>query len=238
MSVPYQQLLHDVGLRMNSLIGGQVAPLEATYATAVLTAANFKSADFPFTSFRDAILMAESQFAHAAAVSHDEHGTGNHTWRSSMADVTAALANGAVIPSTGSGGNSIIGAYGEVIDGTDGVLMTRKPLEYVRRIKAETWRTYPLHFYRIIGRRIFHTRTTAIIGVCVYNRVTQLAAWNAGGNMLLPDTAEPGIAALAVSLMTRDNAYAAQAAIYHTYAGEALVLVSAGGVPSALPAAA
>lgn len=232
MSVTYQQLLHDVALRLSALVGTQVTTINAAYDTAVLTSVNFKSADWPFNSFRDAILMAEAQFADVAASVVDEAGIGNHTWRPSMAGVTAALADGAVIPSTDNTGNRIIGAYGEVTDGTDGLLLSKRPLELVRRIKAEPWRLYQLYYYALTGRRISHTRATAIINVCVYNRTTQLAAF-AAGNMLLPDTAEAGISALAISLMTKDGAFVEQAKQYHETAAAALQLVAAGSVPKA-----
>lgn len=239
MSVTYQQLLHDVGLRMSALAGTQLAGINASYDTGTLTSAQFKSVDWPFTSFRDAILMAEAQFAEVAAYCVDENGIGNHSWRANMAGVTTVLGSGAVIPATDSTGVKIIGAYGEVIDGTDSRPLTRQPLEDVRRIADEsTWRIYPIYGYNIVGRRLFHTRATAIIGVCVYNRTAQSTAFSANGAMLLPDTAEPGIAAMAISLMTRETAFAEQAANYHKYATEALLLTARGGVPSALPAAA
>lgn len=236
MSVPYQQILRNVGVRMSALTGTQLVGANTTYDTAPLTSAQFKSVDWPFNSFRDAILMAESQFAQAVASSVDSVGIGTHPWRSSIAGVTAALANGALVPATDSGGSPIIGAYGEVVDAADGLLLFKRPWEMVQRTKAETWRLYPLYYFCFVGRRIFHTRTNVTIGVCVYNRVTQLAAF-AAGNMLLPDAAEAGVTALAISLMTKDGAFAEQAAQYHTAAAEALALVTRGGVPNVQVAA-
>lgn len=231
MSVLYQQILHNTALRVSALVGTQVAAINTTYDTAVLTAANFKSADWPFNSFRDSILMAEEMMAEAAAEAVDAAGIGNHPWRASMAGATAALATDAVIPATDSGANRIIGAFGEVVDGTDGKQLTPKPMDLVRRLKAETWRVYPLYHYCIKGRRIAHTRATVVIGVCVYNRVTQLAAWNAPGSILLPDTAEPGMTALAVSLLTKDGAFADQAAQYKELASSVLANLRAGNTP-------
>lgn len=229
MAVSYSQLLHNVGLRMNALVGAQFGVLETTYATATLTSANFKSADWPFSSFRDAILMAVGQYAKAIA------SVANHPDRVALADVTASLADGGLIPATGSGGSTIIGVYGEVVDASDGHQLTEAPLEVIRRYKAETWRTYPLYNFKIIGRRIFHTRTNVIIGVCTYSRTAQLTAWNAAGNMPLPDNYEMGVTALAIALMTRNKAHETQAVAYATYAAADLANIAKGltSTPSA-----
>src|SRR5689334_9479247 len=107
MAVPYQQILHNVALRMSALVGTQVAQIAATYDTAVLTAANFKSADWPFNSFRDAILMAVEEFAWTIAE------VKNHTWRTSLADITTNLANKALLPSLSATNKPIIGVWGD-----------------------------------------------------------------------------------------------------------------------------
>lgn len=222
MSVSYQLLLHDVGLRMNALVGAQFAPLETTYATATLTSANFKSADFPFSSFRDTILMAVADYVRAIA------SVGNHPDRINFADTINTLANGAVIPAVGSGGAKVVGVYGSIYDSSSGLPLTEQPLEVVRRLVQETWRVYQLYYFKIDGRRLYHTRPNANIEVCVYDRSAQLIAWNAAGNMPLPDNYESGVVARAVSLMTRDNAYAAQAAIYRAYSDNDLEMVRSG----------
>lgn len=223
MAVPYQALLHSVMLRMNALKGSQAGPLETTYTTATLTSTNAKSADFPFSSFRDAILMAVGDFVGAIA------DTGNHPERSYFESSTAALASGAVLPITDAGGISkILGVYGTVTDSISGIPLTEQPLEVVRRTIQETWRVYPLYFYKIDGGRIFHTRTSVVIRVCVYQRGIELAVWNAGGNMPLADHHESGVVARAISLMTRDNAYADQAGVYRRYSEEALAAIRGG----------
>lgn len=222
MAVSWMQLLHNTALRMNALTGTTAALLETTYATGTLTAAEFKSADFPFSSFRDTILMAVAEYAEAIA------SVGNHPWRSNFAGVTSALADGVVVPATDSGGVKIIGVYGEVVDGTDGKPLSEQPLEAVRRFKAETWRVYPLYHYKFDGRRIFHTRSTVVIGVCIYDRGAQLTSWNAAGNMPLPDSLEMAASARAISLMVKDNAFEAQAKLYREYSNDQLQLIYKG----------
>lgn len=240
MTLSYDQLLHDVGLRMNALVGAQFSPLETTYAITGLAAANFKSADWPFSSFRDAILMAEEQIAWAIAA------TPSHPWRASLNAQSAALASAAALPKLDATNHPIIGVYGGVVD-TGGTPCVAQPIEVVKRLLQETWRTYPasgLFVYAMDGNRIYHTRAGVLINCCIYDRTTQAAAWGAAGNTVLPDVLEGLIAALAISLMTRDNAYAAQASIYAQYASVGLAAIAAGALglptiplPSQVPAA-
>lgn len=234
MAVTYQQLFHNVALRLSALVGTQTTPANTTYNQSTLLSIDLKSVDWPFASFQHAILMAEEQFADVAASCVDSSGVGNHPWRASMGGVTAPILNGGLIPSADSGANRIIGAYGEAVDSVDNSPLTKRPLDEVRRLASEVlgWRDYPMYFYNISGRRAFHTRTSIILGVCVYNRTTQAAAFAANSGMLLPDTAEPGITSLAVSLMTKDGAFYEQATVYHGYATEALAIVGKGGIPS------
>lgn len=224
MSVSYQTILHDVAIRMRALVGTQVLNIATTYDTGTLTSAHFKSADWPFNSFRDAILMAEAELAAAIAM------TGNHPWRAYYAGITNTLTNGAQLPSTDSLNAPIIGVWGTVYDANSTARpCTEQPLEVIRRINQETdWRRYPLYYFKIDGQLIFHTVPAGVkIDVCAYNRATRLAAWPAG-NISLPDVLEATLVARAISLMTKDNAFVEQAKIYRDYSDVAITAIRSG----------
>jgi hypothetical protein len=225
MSLTYQQLLHDVALRMNALVGAQFAALQTTYTTTPLTQANFKSADWPFDSFRDAIIMAEETVAQAIA------STPSHPWRAYLDSQSASLANGVALPSIDTSSNPIIGVYGGVVDTGDGKPCTRQPIEVVRRTVQETWRLYPLYIYATDGNRIYHSRPSVRLNVCKYNQTTQLTAFAANGNSVLPDAARSVIVAVAVSLMLKEKSNVDGAALYSTYAEAALREIRAGAIP-------
>lgn len=224
----YQQLLHSVALRMNALIGSQVASLQGTYTNVVLTSANFKSADWPFDSFRDAILMAEEEYANAIA------SCGNHPWRSVLSAFTATIASGNKVQNVSSSGLNVIGIYGTVQDADSFIVLTEQPLEVIRRCNQELWRKMELYYFKLDGTYLYHTRDAARVEVCVYSRSAQVTAYGANGSMLLPEPLEPAIVARAVSLMTRDNSYAGQAAIFRAYSDQALAQIAQGltSVPS------
>lgn len=238
MAVTYQQLLHDVAIRLNALVGGQVASITTTYDTAVLATGNFKSADWPFGSIRDAILMAEEDFAWAIA------DTANHPWRSSLGAVTGVLGDGSPLPMFASTGPRIIGVFGAVLDATDNAECLEGELDQimrVNRLKTAGLLTLEHYLYRIDGRRIRHTRDGVIIDVCVYDRNQGLGEFAINGNALLPDVLEGPIVARALSLLTKDGAFADQAAIYTKYADQALARIREGLTsvgPKAVPVSA
>jgi hypothetical protein len=234
MAVTYQQLLHSVALRANALVGSQAGTLETTYATTTLTNTNFKSADFPFTSFRDAILQAEQDFVSAVAF------TGQHPFRRSIRGVTANLAHNAVLPATSSTGKPIVGIFGSVYDASDSTPLVEMPIDViVRRVRnANTNYVCPVYYYKFDGEIIRHTRTNVVIECCIYLRSDQVTAYDAAGNMLLPDVCEPGITARALSFLFRDGAYIEQAAVWRQYSDEALTAIRAGSTnvaPRSIP---
>jgi hypothetical protein len=222
IDLSYQQVLHQVALRMNALLGSNVSEVTAAYDNP-LTAVNFKSVDWPFNSFRDTIFMAVADFSLAIANTED------HVWRAYIGALTADLANHATLPSLASNGKEIIGVPGDVFDSVDGIKLERRPLDEVRRIVQETWRTFPLYYYHIgDGLRIEHTRTNVKIECCFYSRADQFNAWNGAGNVPLPSVLEPGIVGRTISLMTKDGAFEDQAGIYRKYSDEALINIRAG----------
>lgn len=225
-SCTYQQILHSVALRANALVGSQVAALETTYSTAVLTSANFKSANWPFSSFRDAIIQAEEEFVLAIA------STGNHPWRTltGLASTTSPITHAASIPAVDASGRTIVGIRGAVFDSSDFTPCVEMPLDVItRRVRnANSHYVAPVYFYKIEDQRIYHTRTQVTIGVCFYDRALSVTAYNANAAMLLPDTLEPGIVARAVSLMFRDGLYDTQAQEYRKYSDDVLLAIKMG----------
>lgn len=223
IDLSYQTLLRQTALRMNALVGVTVAEIAATYDTATLTAANFKSADWPFNSFRDTLLMAVADFSLAIA------DTSGHVWRTYLADVTEDLSNHDQLPLVSANNREIIGVPGDVFDSTDETKLEERPLDVVRRINQQDWRTYPLYFFNIgNGLRIEHTRPAVKVECCSYSRAAQLVAWNTTGLVPLPSVLEPGIVSRAISLMVRDSSLVDQATLYRTYSEQALANIRAG----------
>ena len=123
----------------------------------------------------------------------------NHPWRSVLKDTTAALTNGAEIPQTSTNSKQIIGVYGAVRDGADSKFLTDvfTPSE-IRKINENpgTFRKIPVYAYAIVKPRIFHTRTTVIIDVCVLDEAAVATAIAADQVPLFPDAEGAYVTAL------------------------------------------
>lgn len=222
IDLKYQDLLHDVAVRLSALIGSSVINANLTYDSPILTSTSFKSIDWPFGSFRDSIIMAVADISWAIA------DTGGHPWRASMGSTTGPRAQGTTLPILAINNREIIGVWGTVFDATDNTILTEQPLEVIRRLNQETWRTYPLYYFKIDGGRIEHTREFVNIECCIYSQADQLSIWNSTGLVSLPGVLRPVIVARALSLMTKDGAWAEQARTYSDYADTALARIRAG----------
>lgn len=226
--VSYSQIIRGIALRAGLLRGGSLPSLETSYASNPITAFDFTDVDAgTFQSTKDAALLAEEDFAQTIA------NVGNHPWRKLLGSQTAAIATGAEVPATNSGGTQIIGIYGSIRNSSSGIVCTEQPLEVVRRIAAETWRTYPLYYYKIDGTRIYHTRTNVVIDVCGYSRTAQAVALEANGSMLLPDVLEGALVARGMCYLYRKD-LAADVGVYRQYADEVAQMIREGltSVPS------
>jgi hypothetical protein len=224
MPISYDQLIHDAAIRMNALVGSQVVALEATYVTSPLTAANFKSADWPFSAFKDAVLFAEETIINAIA------NNPNSPYRSKYDTVSPALVSGSALPQTNSSGNPIVGVPGVVTDSSDSKPLTRESLARVKAFIDDAWRLYPVYFYAIEGWNIFHTRSLVLVRVCTYNRSLSASAMASSTTSTcnIPDSLEPIAAALMVSMMAKDGAFTQQAEYYRNIADAGLAQIRGG----------
>jgi hypothetical protein len=220
--VTYQMILHDVALRMSALVGLNANILATTYDKNVLAPVDFKSADWPFNAFRDAILMAVADYSRAIA------DTRPHTWRADLAGVTADLANAAQLPSFSTAAKEIIGVWGDVVDSGDLTPLEERPLEEVRRVNLEDWRTLPVYIYHMADQQINHTRAVVKIRCCTYSQSDQMAAWITNGFIPLPGVLRPAIMARAISIMVRDSSLIDQAQVYRAYSDQAEMAIRAG----------
>lgn len=126
-----------------------------------------------------------------------------HPWRSILKDTTAALADGDEIPQTSTNDKQIIGLYGSVHDATDDMPLTEEfSLSELRRLvqNPNSWRKIGVYAYCIVKPRIFHTRTSVIIDVCVLDEAAVTAAIIADEVPLFPDAEGAYVSALVAKL--------------------------------------
>jgi len=223
MSVPYNTILRQVGLRINAIIGAVASTLETNYTVSPLTTSQFQSTIFPLTSIKDAIINSEEKLVQAIS------NTGGHPYRAFILSETAALSSGDVMPSTDASGVEIVGIYGSVLDGSDtSIVLTAAPTQEIRRrLNTSSYWKIPVYLYSFDGNGIIHTRTTVKVQVCVYSASTQRSAFTSG-NILLPDALEEAYVCGAVSELMRDDEFLSQAGSYSAYFANTLQSITSG----------
>lgn len=186
----YSGCVRQVALRSGMLRGKQVESLQTSYSTDPLTQAELAilkdAPNTPLYALLDYVLNAESGLVQAIA------STANHPFRASITEQTASLAYGDEIPSTSSGGSTVVSeVYGAVRDADTGEPLTENQLEQIRdRVQNpdDTW-LIQQYWYAIFDRRIYHTVDTAIVDVCVYGRPAMSASLST--SIALPDVLVP-----------------------------------------------
>lgn len=218
MSVTYNNVIRQAGLKVNAIVGATVATIETNYTTA-LSSANFQSVDFPFTFFKDICLLVEEKLSNRIAFNR------NHVWRAYLKGHTASIANLGEIPSVDSNGKPIIGVFGSVRDATSGIICQEKPIDVIRRrVRNANGRfKTEVYYFAYDGTRLTHTRANVQIDCCIFDRVDRQTAINTLSNpILLPDTLEEAYVNGMVSMLIRDDGFTNQASIHRTYFNDAL----------------
>lgn len=225
MSATWNDVLRQIAITTNALIGALPADLQATYSTVPLTAANFQSSIIPFTMMIDKMLNAQSGLVGAVAA------TANHPWRSFIADVTAALASGAEMPTTGTSGSEIVGVYGAVRGEDSEEIYTLSEVQDIRVRNQNPGGMFilPVYQYAFYDRRILHTGDEdVIVDVCVYER-PNADTLDLTTEILLPDVALPAYVAGGVMECCRDDEFLQQAGRFGEYFSVWISTIQKGG---------
>lgn len=225
-SVNYHEVLAQIALRVNAIVGTSTSTLNTNYTTRPLTTTQFQSTIFPFAAFLDALQVTEETVAHHIANNR------THPWRAYLISATGDIAHNGNLPSVDTGFKQIIGVWGNVYDGSDSVECTPKSPAYIaKRVKnSNTFFKVAVYHYCIDGDRILHTRTVVKIRVCIYDRATQRTAIAANTAMLLPDAVEGALVCGALAQLVRDDEFTGQASVYAAYFQEYLKQIDTGAV--------
>jgi hypothetical protein len=134
----------------------------------------------PASSIKEQILNVESELAHIIASDV------SHPYRTYIYGISAGLANLADTPTLDDAGDPFIGMFDSCVDGTTGQPLTVQPTGTLFDYENAFFDDVALYNYCIVGNTIQHTRTTAKLQGCVWNRTTQDTAYDASGNSPLP----------------------------------------------------
>jgi hypothetical protein len=224
MAVAYNKLIRQTALRINAVTGVTKAALETNYAVSPLTTTQVGTPDFPLKAIQDAVINSVGKLVRAYAFQS------SHPFRNFNLSQTSGIAKGAVIPSTNSAGKPIVGVYGAIRDASDGKALTEQPVQLINDIadNTDSFLVGAHYYYKIVGERLFHTRTSAVIDVCTFDRATEEAAVAANGNAPIPDALEDAAWCGAVGLLVRDEEFLNQAAMHTNYFMQVMAEITQG----------
>lgn len=200
MSILYQVIERQVSAALGTILGSDVAAVDANYTTAG-SSANRNNPDFPPSYVQDAILGALSDIVETIC------STPHHPERATFAAITAALANRATLPRVTSTSAPIIGTFGRCYDSSNNNELLPGAADMIRSFTRNPNSMYTglnIYWYAFDGNAILHTRTNVVLDCCTWTRPTYASA----SNIPVDDYHERGLVAGAVvHLAPREGAY-------------------------------
>lgn len=175
MSIAYSIIKAETALRSAQLAGTSSTSLETSYIAYTLD-----GAEIPESSFKTQIINIEVELSHIIASDI------SHPYRSYISGVSSALVNLASTPTEDDAANPFIGLFDTVVDGTTGQPLTAQPTETLLDYQDPFFDDTDLYNFAIMGNTIQHTRATAKMVGCVFNRDDRDNAYDADGTSPLP----------------------------------------------------
>lgn len=178
MAIAYNIIRREVALRSAQIEGTDQATLETAYAGA--WAGSLDGAEIPISSIKEQILNIESELAHIIASDV------SHPYRTYIFGQSSTLANLADTPTLDENSDPFIGMFDACVDGSTGQPLTVQPTQTLLDYQDAFFDNVELYNYCIVGNTIQHSRSTAILQGCVWNRTTQDTAYDDDGDSPLP----------------------------------------------------
>ena len=193
MATAWTIIFREVAKHANAFASGNAATVSASYLTSPLTTTQVEDPFFNLDFIKDKCIDAHGRLAAEIA------NVRTHPWRTFVGNsVTDALLNGDALPSTALNGKSIVGAWGQVMGGSEP--FSEAAPERVRSYLLNTSDYNHPYLYYIDGNRIYHTASSSVtINCCTYERADVVTAVAANGNISLPDVLVDAIVAGAVA---------------------------------------
>lgn len=212
-NLAYRQILRMASLKINGIVGTTKTNLESAYMTTPLTATQIGNTDFTISMLSDLLVAVVGRIVRSYAM------VPNHPFRTNNVSQTANIAHKGLIPSVNSASKPIVGVYGAIRNSTTGEVMTEAPVQIIRSIIDNTDSrlkgTYD--YYAQMGDRLEHTAANAVIDVCTFDTVTELAAIAANGAAPIPDALLDVASSGLVASLVIDDEFVSQSQLHAAY---------------------
>lgn len=229
MATKLTAIVREVAKRVNGIAGATASAMATNYAVDPPTTTEIDDPVFNLAYIEDVVIDVHGRLAlEIASVQDPVTGIGNHPWRPFFADVTASVAHGGNLPTTGTGGKTIIGAFGRCYNASDtDYVLTPASLERVSQYRFNVGGIYTagVSMYAINGTKVYATVSNVVFNVCVYERADLVTAMAANGNMTLPDVLADALVAGSVASILVEDEYANTAAYYKTFYDQAIAAI-------------
>lgn len=229
MATKLNVIVREVLKRVNGIAGATASAMATNYATDPLTTTQADDPVFNLAFIQDVVIDVHGRLAlEIASVQDPVTNIGNHPWRTFFADVTASVAHGGTLPTVGSGGKTIIGAFGRCYNAGDtDYVLTPASLERISAYRLNVGGIYSTspHLYSVMGSKVYATAANVVFDVCVYERADLVTAMAANGNISLPDVLADALVAGSVASIVVEDEYATTAAYYKSFYDQAIASI-------------
>jgi hypothetical protein len=196
----WDKIQRAVMLKANELNAADASTLASVYSVTTIgqTELNDRGIEFPFAAINDALLDVGGQIVGRIGENVSS------PYRSYFHDTTDSLTDGARMPEYSQAGHPVIGRIGSVRDSTTSEELEMVPRQVVKGADSITLKVSP-HLYSIDGSRIWHTRTSVVADVVVWESQVE-RYWlesSPRGICPFPDALHPTLVNGALSILFR-----------------------------------
>lgn len=194
MATSFSIVIREVAKHLNAYKSGSASTVQTDYTIATPTVTQVVDPFFSLDFIKDKIVDAHGRLSLEIA------NVRAHPWRTWINNsVTVSIASGAALPLVAANTESIVGAWGQVLNG--GTLMTEAALERVQQYLYDTSDFIAPNLYYIDGGYVYHTASNVTINCCTYERsaIVTLIGTTPPGNIALPDVLVDALVAGAVA---------------------------------------
>lgn len=209
MATSFSIVLREAIKHLNAYKSGNAATVQTDYTIATPTITQAVDPYFSLDFIEDKIIDAHGRLSLEIA------NVRAHPWRTWINNsVTANLSSGSALPSVAANSKSIVGAWGQVLNG--GTLMSESAPERVQQYLYDPSDYIMPNLYYIDGGYIYHTASSVTINCCTYERATvaALVTSTPPGNISLPDVLVDAIVAGAVGQCIIEDKGVAEASYF------------------------
>jgi hypothetical protein len=159
----WQYIQRQVMLKANQLNAADASTLASVYSVTSIgqTELNDRGIEFPFNAINDALLDVGGKMVQKIGANPQ------NPYRSYFYDQTDSITDGGRIPELSQAGHPRVGVIGAVYDSSTSEELEMVPRQVVRGADALNLKISP-HFYATDGVHIWHTRTSVVADVVVW----------------------------------------------------------------------